>query len=223
MRKYAVLAAAAGLALTGVAKADFIITSTRAPGTGQFVGDDVVTFNVQNDGLGGQVGTTKLLAADVTVSSKDPNPKFFIHTFDQDGSGINDDADLSAIGSTGGSFVRFGSAAGWTVVSTTPPLNSPDDSVTIKNTTPYSDGQSLPQFEVAGASNLTGGGTSDATPKALAVAVVPAGQQVHLSGSLGAENGPKFDFTADNPVPEPASLGLIGLGAVGLIRRRRRA
>jgi hypothetical protein len=228
MRKYAVLAAAAGLALTGVAKADFIIDHTRVAITsGQFSGDDMVTFTVTNNGLGNTVGTSKLLAVDVTMGSTDANPKFFIRTYDNDGSGINDDADLAGnAGTPLGSFVRAGTTAQFTIVSSNPPLNSPDDQVTTKANAPYTDGQSLPGFEMVGAANLTGGGVNVATPKTFAVAVVPTGQQVHLSGLLGAESGDALPFTADAPgtnVPEPTSLGLLTLGLGGLMVRRRRA
>jgi hypothetical protein len=66
---------------------------------------------------------------------------------------------------------------------------------------------------------------SQATTVTLAYLVVPNGQQVNLTGAVTVLGNPTpFAVTGTiPPVPEPASLGLLGLGAVGLIARRRRA
>ena len=50
MRKYAVLAAAAGLALTGVAKADFTFSNTRTADTVD-PGHDIIEFFAHNTGV----------------------------------------------------------------------------------------------------------------------------------------------------------------------------
>jgi hypothetical protein len=54
-----------------------------------------------------------------------------------------------------------------------------------------------------------------------AVVVVPKGAKVTVTGQLAGDSGAISDFTY--PVPEPTSLTLLGIGAVGLLGRRRRA
>ena len=232
MRNYAVLAAGAGLALTGAAKASFIVTDTITFGTGMFAGDYVFTFKVKNDGIGDTAGTSKLLALDVKMEAEDPrdqsvdpNGKFFIRTFDSTGGNeVNpSDADLADQGpeSPSGSYVRAGSAAGFTVVSTTPNYQSPVSEAAVHNPTDYTDGQWLHSFEVVGLPGLTTGGLNASSPITFAQAVVPEGQPVILSGQFGAESGSPHAFEVITFVPEPASVGLIGVGALGLLRRCR--
>ena len=239
MRNWLWLSIACGLLAGSVARGDFLITSERETFiSGPYAGDDQITFRVQNTGTGLTSGTSKLLALDVTMSAYtcylgpgafSPPGHLFIHTYDADGSGINDDADFADLGGATPtlSYIRAGPRSGFTVVSTTPIYNSPDDPVAIKNPTAYSDGQSVSQFEVVGAPNLTTGGVDDRQPVVFAAAVVPHGEFVMLNGVLAAEAGapvpivPLLPVSPDPPsCPEPWALGAVIVPAVLLARRR---
>lgn len=241
MRKYALLAAAAGLALAGnVARADFKFQHNRNNGTntpiasGMFAGDDVVELDVQNDGTNG-TGTT-LLAATVTFSSTDSNGVFFIRTFDQDGSGMNNDMDVSnqngAAAPAFGTYARFGNTSQWTLAGSMPDNASSDDpngphgvgQPNYPKSGMYTDGQSLAgPLTVIGGANLTTGGLNDATMKPLAFAVVPHGQEVTFDVNVAGSIGAAGTASIVDAVPEPTTLGLLGLGTIGLLARRRRA
>ena len=217
------------------ARADFLITSTRVRITdGPYAGDDQITFRTQNTGTGQTAGTSKLLAMDVAMTAYPcinlfgtPSGHMFIHTYDADGSGLNDDADFA---DQGGnlmplSYIRAGSRTSFVLVATTPPFNSPDDIVSVHSAKPYTDGQWVSQFEVVGAVNLTGGGINATQPIPFAAAVVPAGEFVLVNGLFGAEAGDLIPFQTLLPVsppdcPEPSAIGIL-VGFASAWRRKR--
>jgi len=56
-----------------------------------------------------------------------------------------------------------------------------------------------------------------------AIAVVPRGKSVTLTTSAAGEIGPTLDLPAiTNAVPEPATVGLLSLGGMAVLGRRRR-
>lgn len=226
MRKYAVLAAAAGLALTGVAKADFTFSFTRTTGAPD-ASHDVIEFFAKN---GGGTTGTKAIASDVTLKGLDAtgaNPVNLLTKFvststsaKADLSGTKTSVDASNNVIPDRSFVNILANDGnddttaYSVVSTVP--DSGMHSV-------YAAGVS--QFEVVGA-NLGGGinatTTNGGNGAMIGVAVVPTGDNASASGSIGGEVGSPQTFSiSSKAVPEPACLSMIGLGALGLIRRRR--
>jgi hypothetical protein len=55
-----------------------------------------------------------------------------------------------------------------------------------------------------------------------ALAVVPTGKAVRAQGTLSPDKGGVTDFDTGIAIPEPATLGLFSVGAIGLLARRRR-
>jgi len=254
MRKYGLLAAAAGLALGGsVANADFVITSSRVALTGT---TDQVTFSVQNNGLGNTAGFPNLQAFSAALyaptsfnGTSYPGNGLFILA---NGSGkvfVNSASQSRFIDMSDG----FSTMA---PVQANPSILNLDGSVS-NGSTGYTNGQQVAGIGLA--LGVTSSGIDDSSAALpFAIAVVPTGDPVEVlqttptadvgatgnrifaptfqatATEWGANNGTstKFVQASNNvsapfsdpaAVPEPTSLGLIGLAVGGLFVRRRRS
>jgi len=236
MRKFALLAAVASVAAFGsAAHADFIYKTvvTQSDVTvGSLTNVDVIQLQIE--GVAGTVQSTNIAAASVTESSTASSPQFYIRTWNKsegaydDQGGGNPNADFANQGAlvftTGGaargtnlSYANFGSASNFVFASSTP-----DESATT-----YTDFQSVPGFNVQWGNNGPAA-VSTTAYKILAEAVVPTGQEVTFSGNVISDlpadtQGIAFSLSANTPTPEPTSFAVIGIGAAGLLTRRRRA
>lgn len=150
----------------------FVISSTRAASSA-YGGFDIITFYAKDTQTGSWAGSSKILGEDLTLSS---------------GSGLmirasGGKADFSGATVTPtASFISLGPS--FFVALTSPTTTA----IT------YQDKQTVTSFEVQGVLiggvNATGGSGAE-----VAVAIVPHGAQVTLSGQIGADVGPTFDLT----------------------------
>lgn len=249
MKKYALLAAAASLALGGsLARADLVVSSQRTPGTTY----DTVTFFVTDTGTGTTAGSSQALTeADAVLFSPQgllTGPRTSTNTsadiFGANPATAGTASYITIVGSNGAGVAdNFGnqSTTGGSVLLTS---TSDPSGYTFKTEPGASDGTGgVLVSGIAGTAFFAGDSVADSTPVQFAVAVVPHNGTVELLAPVNHPNplwepvgtvfsdagmGPTYAGNAltaayVNAVPEPASIGLLGLLAGGLIRRRRQA
>jgi len=254
MRKLKLLVAVAGIAVSGsLAKADFVISSTRASNafTLNSQSYDIVTFQVTNNGNNGT--GTKMQSIDVALLAPTSfNSQSFANNGMLIGSAFGEGDVFSIDSAPSGSNASFIKGAGLS--------SNAGASVMLLNGTidnaPYNSSTYTDQEKVAGISGTIFSTASyppaNSTPYTFAHVAVPTGDPVELlnpnvsrtfepnSGIFSgrnADNTPALttSVTATNltsgpfvdpgsaSVPEPASVALVGIGAAGLLVRRRRS
>lgn len=158
----------------------FVITSTRLVWQTD-PSKDVITFFARDPGTGSLAGSSRLIAEETTLASPGG---LVIRTYDDEGSGKADDADFAGRSATPkASYISLGPTM--FVASTVP--TATDNS--------YHDFQLVSQFEVSGAV-FAGVAATTGRGAVIAVAVVPHGSAVNISGQLSADQGPVEQFSA---------------------------
>jgi hypothetical protein len=243
MRKFALVALAAAAACGSVAKADFVVSSSRASNAFSIGAQsyDIVTFSVSNNGL----NSTGTKLAQIDAAFYDPNAGMLI------GVDTGTHPDLYNASSTQSvsnqfSFLnsnlnKVSSSPGESILLPNLTVDQANASDTFANN--YTNQQAV--AGIAGDLFWTGNQpTISVTPLAFAQIVVKTGDPVELlapgasnrggvpasweqpATQFGVVGGSVIPLSANfidgTVTPEPASLALCGIAAAGLLSRRRR-
>jgi len=213
----------------------FQVDHTKTAGTGTLAGFDIYQFFALNLGTGPQTGTTRLVAIEMAgfANVNDPNTNIKFDFRDLDSDGVND---ANVLGSginltqtdTTGSFVRVGAFtpnpgdAGFDPVGRL--SADPDTGTTVRD--PQTIFANKKSFRVVGFANpgaLATPAQNSGKGAFFMEVVVPTGAVPKAVGKLSAESGPSVDIDYTAQVPEPTTMAVIGVAAVGFLSRRRRA
>ena len=222
MAHYARLLVVAGILFTGVARADFIVTSTRG-GPNPWVDSrfDIVEFFAKNTGANGS--GTKVLASDINMSNDSGGRLVFGFV----GASATAGADLVGVALPQGTSGVFIPSHTFVNFLTNDGTDDPTAAAIIFSKPDWHQhnvyAAEPSQFEVTIVS-LSGGVNASTSNNGrgamIAVAVLPKGDVVSISGSIGGDTGPAFPITATN-LPEPASVAFLMLVSGTSTRRRR--
>jgi hypothetical protein len=232
---YRVIAASSFAALllwVGPASASIVSNGAEyTPGTGALSGFDIFRLFALVIPTGSEAGATGLQSIDVTVTTQE-NQRFKFGDFDFDGTNDADvfgrtSASATTNTATVGTFLRVGTAANgfsgsFNAVTVLPPGANSGDNLGDP-TTNYS---AVKSFRVAGFNSTpdpNGLGGNGGRGALYGIVVVPhtAFGGGHVVANLAADKGNPVTLSFDL-LPEPTSLGLISVGVIGVLGRRRR-
>jgi hypothetical protein len=219
------------------ASATMRVTQTITPGTGELSGFDIHRYFAGFDPVTSDeaiAGANGLEAVKVTFSTGHTTYfKFKFTDLDHDG---ENDADVTGATisdsvartdtATVGTMIRVNPVDSFSVQQVFPTGSRSDTNLDgTPDTIPTSNYSATTTFRLEGFSQDPPAGPGyDASAKStgpgalFGIAVVPTGTVVSAFGSLAPDKGYVTSFDG----PEPATLGLISVGAIGLLARRRR-
>jgi hypothetical protein len=204
-------------------------------GTGGLAGFDIFRLYALVSPTGTEAGATGLQSVDAIVTTVG-NQKFKFTDYDfsdavPDSDVLGKTSSLPTTNTTTvGTFLKVGSVGSFNVVTVLPPgyISDPDGNGTT-DTDPQTNYAAVKSFRVAGFNtnpDTAGVGGNGGKGALFGVVVVPHGAGLQTEGQVvaqvAAEKGSPYTLTFDLLVPEPTSLGLISIGAIGLLARRRR-
>jgi len=232
----------------GLTDGDFTVTIDLTPGQGALTGFDIYRYfakftptsatGLTASGLQSVKTTLDVLAAPGDTATPVPaNANLRFKFVDQDFDDVPD-ADITGASITDtagrtnnttiGTFIRVNPSGSFAAQSVSPGgARSDPDSNGTPDFDPSVTYAAVKSFRVEGFEKNPPDGpgfdssaeTTSTTGALFAVAIVPSGRGVRAQGQLAADKGVTVFF---DTVPEPTSLGLIGLGGAALLGRRRR-